>query len=286
LQLHQAAAAATALNSSSSSSSTAAMWLLLMSRGLVISGQQFIKQADMLEALKDVSSSSEDGDDADSDADSADLSADSDADSASGSIAGSAKGTVDSISESEAGDAAEGSANGSIPTYHDTTDCNCAHCRAKPTFNLLHGIQDTVAWLVEQLQLLQLPLLQLPARSTSKLLAAAAVAAAACNSEAAAADGDVQASSSSSPGASTAGSTSLLQELLQQAEQIQHSASAVDNEPNNACRRQLGQQLVAFGEALCAVRPSKLCCNDSRCSSLACLSEAELVGGKECVCAR
>jgi hypothetical protein len=48
----------------------------------------------------------------------------------------------------------------------------------------------------------------------------------------------------------------------------------------------LGQQLVAFGEALLPLLPSVHCCNHAGCTNLARLSEAELVGGKACVCAR
>jgi hypothetical protein len=49
---------------------------------------------------------------------------------------------------------------------------------------------------------------------------------------------------------------------------------------------QLSKQLVSCGEALVTALPSKLCCNHSRCSNSARLSETELVSGKSCVCAR
>jgi hypothetical protein len=41
---------------------------------------------------------------------------------------------------------------------------------------------------------------------------------------------------------------------------------------------------VSFGAALCAVLPSKQCCNHSGCTNLARLSEAELVAGKGSRC--
>jgi hypothetical protein len=49
---------------------------------------------------------------------------------------------------------------------------------------------------------------------------------------------------------------------------------------------QLGQQLSAFGKALCAALPSKRCCNNPGCSNLQLFSEAQLVGGKACMCDR
>jgi hypothetical protein len=50
--------------------------------------------------------------------------------------------------------------------------------------------------------------------------------------------------------------------------------------------QKLGQALVCFGEALAAALPSKACCNHTGCTNLGRLSEAELVGGKACVCGR
>jgi hypothetical protein len=47
---------------------------------------------------------------------------------------------------------------------------------------------------------------------------------------------------------------------------------------------QLGAALVSFGGAMCAVLPSKHCCNHTGCSNLARLSEAELVAGKGSRC--
>jgi hypothetical protein len=47
---------------------------------------------------------------------------------------------------------------------------------------------------------------------------------------------------------------------------------------------QLGAALGSFGGALCAVLPSKHCCNHTGCSNLALLSEAELVAGKGSRC--
>jgi hypothetical protein len=46
----------------------------------------------------------------------------------------------------------------------------------------------------------------------------------------------------------------------------------------------LGQQLEAFGRAVCAVSASSACCNNPSCSSRAQLSEGALVGGKSSRC--
>jgi hypothetical protein len=55
-----------------------------------------------------------------------------------------------------------------------------------------------------------------------------------------------------------------------------------------ACRTSIGadvaQQLQDFGAAVCALLPSKLCCNAPGCCCCERLSEAELVGGKMSQC--
>jgi hypothetical protein len=123
----------------------------------------------------------------------------------------------------------------------------------------------------------RLPLLQLPGWNSSSTAGVAESLAAA---EAAGAS-----SSSSS-------STFLLQQLMPQAEDVQQqilrcqaalSSSAADFSVHAGL---LGQALVSFGGALCAVLPSKHCCNHTGCTNLTRLSEAELVAGKGCVCGR
>jgi hypothetical protein len=56
----------------------------------------------------------------------------------------------------------------------------------------------------------------------------------------------------------------------------------------SACRNVIGadvaQQLLHFGAAVCALLPSKLCCNALDCCCCERLSEAELVGGKMSQC--
>jgi hypothetical protein len=49
---------------------------------------------------------------------------------------------------------------------------------------------------------------------------------------------------------------------------------------------ELCQALVELGEAVVTQLPSSKCCNNPRCSSLAALSEQELVAGKGSVCSR
>jgi hypothetical protein len=129
-----------------------------------------------------------------------------------------------------------------------------------------------------------LPVLHLSGES-SAVLVTSTEASSSCS----AAAPDTSSSSSSS------GGSKRRQQLLEQAVQVQQALAAVSSEAGQSSAAAdtteghsslLAQQLVCFGEALCAVLPSKLCCNHSRCSSLARLSEAELVGGKGCVCAR
>jgi hypothetical protein len=127
---------------------------------------------------------------------------------------------------------------------------------------LLHCLQDVASWLVQQL-----PLIQLPGMGSVATGAGAS-------------------SSSSS-------STSLLQQLMLQAEdlqqrQLRQCQAAIDSSDAdlNTHAGQLGAALVSFGGALCAVLPSKHCCNHTGCTNLARLSEAELVAGKGCVCGR
>jgi hypothetical protein len=48
----------------------------------------------------------------------------------------------------------------------------------------------------------------------------------------------------------------------------------------------LAQQMVVFGQALCAQFPLPYCCNNPGCTELRGASELQLVGGKGCVCAR
>jgi hypothetical protein len=83
------------------------------------------------------------------------------------------------------------------------------------------------------------------------------------------------ATGSSSPGVPEAGSSASAA-----------VAAAAPSHAGNAVLswQQLGQQLVDFGEAFCAALPSRHCCNNPGCANLQRLSEAQLVGGKACVC--
>jgi hypothetical protein len=106
----------------------------------------------------------------------------------------------------------------------------------------------------------------------------------------AAASAQDQQSGSSSSSSKTAVRLELLQ---QQREKAQHTLTGLavlqlDFADGFTAKDsyQTAQGLMCFGEALVTALPSKLCCNHSRCSSLARLSEAELVSGKACVCSR
>jgi hypothetical protein len=80
--------------------------------------------------------------------------------------------------------------------------------------------------------------------------------------------------------------------LLAQAEQLQQTLAAVEQNSGQAMIKkyasqlQFIEQLVAFGQALCYTLPSRACCNNPGCSNLARLTERELVSGKGCVCSR
>jgi hypothetical protein len=63
-----------------------------------------------------------------------------------------------------------------------------------------------------------------------------------------------------------------------------HTAEPLSLHSSMSSAGQLGAQMAAFGCALCAVLPSKHCCNHTGCSNLARLSEAELVAGKGSRC--
>jgi hypothetical protein len=153
-----------------------------------------------------------------------------------------------------------------------------------------------VGWLVQQL-----PLLQLPGRTSSSIAGGGGSSAAA------------EAAGDSGGGSSSSSSTDLLQQLMSQAEDVQqqiyHCQTALTSSGANLSTHvhqlgpaqaavasrdtelqqqagQLGRALVSFGCALCAVLPSKHCCNHTGCTNLARLSEAELVAGKGCVCSR
>jgi hypothetical protein len=81
-------------------------------------------------------------------------------------------------------------------------------------------------------------------------------------------------------------------QLLAQAEQLQETlaqntaGSMQEVLMHYDWQRQMVQQLVAFGQALCYALPSRACCNNPGCSNLARLTERELVSGKGCVCSR
>jgi hypothetical protein len=287
-------------SSSSSSSSAAETWSLLMARGLVISGQQLLMVADQKKALRDAESCCS-GDDEDTQAGAA----------------------ADASSEC---DASKVASDVEEDGRSDTAAADQSTAEHVYSLDLLDGFRVTVSWLTQQLPLLQAPLLQLPASSSKLCAAAfeaaaacnSAAAPAACNSAAApaaegistadpeaaasaaaaataaaaaaaAAAGDQQQGSSSS--ASASGDTTLLQELLLQAQQLHHSIEATETEEpwtgyDGANCRRLAQQLVSFGGALCAVLPSKHCCNHTGCRNTTQLCEAELVAGKGCVCSR
>jgi hypothetical protein len=100
---------------------------------------------------------------------------------------------------------------------------------------------------------------------------------------------DQQPSSSSS---SRKGGRLVLQQLLsEQTLPLQSIIASCKREGKHgdwtaADYSNMTEQLLSCGEALVTALPSKLCCNHSRCSSMARPSEAELVGGKGCVCGR
>jgi hypothetical protein len=100
---------------------------------------------------------------------------------------------------------------------------------------------------------------------------------------AAVASADAQTGSSSS-----SSSSQQHQKLLKLAEQLQQALGAHAESPTmqHDQQQQLGQQLIALGQALCCALPSKHCCNNPGCSNLTRVGEVALVSGKGCVCSR
>jgi hypothetical protein len=184
----------------------------------------------------------------------------------------------------EAASAGSISSSSSSSLHASTTTVACAAASDDTTSGVLVGnvrdatlrqglevdlpcVQNAVCWLVQQLQLVKLPGVVSTAAGAS-------------------AGGGASALNSSS-------SSSVVQhELMLQAEDLQQqilqcqSALGSSEVEFGKHVEQLGAQMTALGGALCAVLPSKHCCNHTGCSNLARLSEAELVAGKACVCGR
>jgi hypothetical protein len=74
--------------------------------------------------------------------------------------------------------------------------------------------------------------------------------------------------------------------LLGQLQERLGAVEALQAESSTAGMLEVGQQLVAFGTALCAALPSNHCCNNAACTNLALTQRfsESLVGGKGCVC--
>uniref|UniRef100_A0A383WBB5 MYND-type domain-containing protein n=1 Tax=Tetradesmus obliquus TaxID=3088 RepID=A0A383WBB5_TETOB len=144
----------------------------------------------------------------------------------------------------------------------------------------LTAIEDAASWVKEHLPNL--------INEHTHNTAAAAVAAASGPSL------NEHASSSSSSNSSRVKATrlQLLQQLPTSVLELQAGVARwrlaqpdTSRSTQSSCR-ELGQQLVSFGEALAAALPSRHCCNHSGCANLGRLSEAELVAGRGCVCGR
>jgi hypothetical protein len=99
--------------------------------------------------------------------------------------------------------------------------------------------------------------------------------------------GEAVASAQANSSSSGSGRNKQHKALLAQAEQLQQLLAQQSGQGmwmDYDFQQQVVQQLVAFGQALCYALPSKACCNNPGCSSLARLTERELVSGRGCVC--
>jgi hypothetical protein len=94
-------------------------------------------------------------------------------------------------------------------------------------------------------------------------------------------DDETDSSSSSSGGVGSASGRGRSEYLAVQCLQEVDTAAAAAV-PDG--QQGLGQQLVAFGRAVCGVSASSVCCNNPSCSSRAQSSEGALVGGKSSRC--
>jgi hypothetical protein len=260
------------------------LWLLLLSRSLQVSGA--LLQAALLatKAAADNSSSS------------------------------SRQGTSDVADASAAGNQ-PGEPAAAVPAAQKGMDACMLPLQCKSTLNaLLLCIKDAVHWLEQQLPLIALPGKPSMPRGVPGPAGAGQVAAAASvnqhnstgsrssssNTSAAytelvrqagqlhesilnyqtAADADSAVLLMSSKGACNSTVEAAATQVVQQ----QHADAAASADSKLTALEQISQQLLCLSGALAAVLPSKLCCNHSACSSLAKLSEAELVAGKGCRC--